>query len=156
MKYVMFSLALAGLLFTTSCNKDEDKPTPDKTGLLTANSWVLKDLTVSPAYDWFGDGNPITDIYALFPVCALDDYTTFQRDGKAIFNEGASKCFAEDPDIRAATWAWQENETVIAVTESGETEKWKVTRLTATELSADYSATEDGVTYTFSLSYGKK
>ena len=156
MKYVMFPLALAGLLFTTACNKDDENATPDKTGLLTAHSWVLQDLTVSPAYDWFGDGNPITDIYALFPVCALDDLTTFQRDGKVLFNEGPKKCFAADPDTRTGAWAWQENETVIAITDEGETEKWKISRLAATELVANYIITEENVTYTFTSSFRKK
>lgn len=156
MKYVMFPLALAGLLFTTACNKDDENATPDKTGLLTAHSWVIQDLTVSPAYDWFGDGNPITDIYSLFPVCALDDFTTFQTDGKAIFNEGAKKCFSEDPQTRTGSWAWQDNETAIAVTENGETEKWKLVKLTATELAAEFTVTEDGVAYTFTSSYKKK
>ncbi|MCO6491159.1 MAG: hypothetical protein J5I98_22265 [Phaeodactylibacter sp.] len=156
MKYVMFPLALAGLLFTASCNKDDENSTPDKTGLLTAHSWVLQDLTVSPAYDWFGDGSPITDIYALFPVCAQDDYTTFHRDGKAAFNEGAKKCFASDPQERTGTWAWQDGETAVSVTENGETEKWKVTKLTATELVAEFAVIEEGVTYTFTSSYRKK
>ena len=156
MKYLMFSLAMACLLFTTSCNKDNETVTPDKTGLLTAHSWVIQDLTVSPGYDWFGDGNPITDIYAIFPVCALDDFTTFQTDGKAIFNEGTKKCFVEDPQTRTGNWAWQDNETVVAVTENGETEKWKVTKLTATELAADFTVTEEGTTYTFTSVYRKK
>lgn len=156
MKYVMLPLALAGLLFTASCKKDDESATPDKTSLLAGHSWSIQALSVDPAYDWFGDGNPITDIYALFPVCALDDLTTFRKDGKALFDEGEKKCFAADPQTRTGDWAFQENETVIAVTENGETEKWEIARLTATELVVDYVVTEDGVTYTFTSSFRKK
>lgn len=156
MKNLMLPLALAALVFTTACNKDDEDQPAGKTDLLTAKSWVLKAITVSPAYDWFGNGSPITDIYAIFPACSKDDFVTFLKDGKAILDEGQEKCFEEDPQKRQATWTFQSNETIISITEDGETQQWDVVKLTATEMVVDYSIVDDGENYTFTATYRTK
>lgn len=156
LKQLAMPLALASLFLASSCDKDDDNNIPEKTAMLSANSWIAQSITADPAYDWFGDGNPITDIYAIFPPCSKDDFTTFRANGVIIHDEGSSKCFEQDPQTKQGAWIFKNGETVISVTEGGTTEDWKIVKLDATELIVEYAVTEDGGPYTFTIVYRKK
>jgi hypothetical protein len=147
------TLGLFALLFITSCKKD-DPVTPDKTALLTGGSWKLSAMTVDPAIDWYG--TPVKNVFPQLPACLKDDLTIFKANGIVNYDEGASKCDPNDPQTTSGTWAFNPEETILSITADGETTSWDITKLTSTTVAADYDITEEGVTYTFSVSYSRQ
>ncbi|MCU0324816.1 MAG: lipocalin family protein [Spirosomaceae bacterium] len=142
-------------LFSISC-KDKEAA-PSKTELLTKAKWAWTAGTVSPAYDFFGDGKPISGDYrSKYPSCYQDDIHIFDAAGKYTADEGATKCDPSDPQIYSqGTWKWDVNETVIVITEDGAIRKWKVNELTETTLKVTEEAAEGGKTYTFQYTFSR-
>ena len=87
-----------------SCKKDKEDNTPKtKTELLTAGNWIYTSCIVSPAYDYYGNGNPVTDIYAIMNACEKDDFETFKTNGIWEYNQGPTKCDQSSPQIYSAS-----------------------------------------------------
>jgi hypothetical protein len=143
------------LLASVSCEKKE--VTPSKTEILTKSKWAWTAGTVSPAFDFFGDGKPISGEYhSKMPVCFQDDIRTFDAAGTYTVDEGATKCDPADPQIyNLATWKWEASETVIAIIVDGETRKWKVNELTETVMKVTEESTFDGKIYTFNYTFSR-
>ena len=152
-KALVAMLGVFALLLTTSCNKDDDA-TPDKAKLLTNGSWKMSAMTVDPPIDWFGI--PVTDVFAKLPTCVTDDFAVFKTNGTVIYDEGASKCEPADPQTSNGTWSLNTAQTILTLTNDGETENWTIATLTTTTFKADFKVTEEGVTYTFSVTFVKK
>lgn len=152
-KALVAMLGVFALLSTIGC-KDDDEATPDKTKLLTGGSWQMSTLTVDPAIDWFGV--PVTNVFSQLPTCAKDDLTIFKTDGTVTYDEGASKCEPTDPQTTSGTWMFNTTQTVLTITSDGDTESWDVSTLSDSSFKADYKVTQDGVTYTFSVTFVKK
>ncbi|MEZ4963239.1 MAG: DUF5004 domain-containing protein [Saprospiraceae bacterium] len=140
-------------LFATSC-KDDDEATPNKTKYLTGGNWQLTAMTSDPAIDWFG--TPVTNVYAQLPACLKDDLTIFKSNGTVNFDEGASKCEPNDPQTKTGTWTFNTDQTVLSVTQDGETESWDISELKDNTFKAVYKVVEEGITYTFSVTFTKK
>jgi hypothetical protein len=153
LKTLVVMLGAVALFSTTSCNKDDDA-TPDKVKILTGGQWQLTAMTADPAIDWFG--TPVTNVYAQLPACIKDDLTIFKTDGKVNFDEGPSKCQPNDPQTTTGTWTFNTTQTVLSVTQDGETESWDVSELKDKTFKADYKIVEEGVTYTISVTFTKK
>jgi len=106
-KSILFALLAVSLPF--SC-KDEDNAS--KTKLLTAHCWVLIEGTVAPAA--VINGVPVTDFYAILPLCDRDNLTCLLENGNVYVDEGASKCDPNDPQVNSSgTWWFNSDETVL-------------------------------------------
>ncbi|HMQ63863.1 MAG TPA: DUF5004 domain-containing protein [Flavilitoribacter sp.] len=150
---ILAVLVTALTLLTTSCKKDDDIA-PDKTKILTSGSWQLTAMTVDPAIDWFG--TPVTNVYSQLPACVKDDLAIFKANGTVNYDEGASKCNPNDPQTTTGTWTFNTDQTVLSITQDGETESWNVSDLGGSSFKANYQVVQEGITYTFSVVFSKK
>jgi hypothetical protein len=146
-------LLVSSHLFTTGC-KDDDDATPNKSKVLTDGAWQLTAMTSDPAIDWFGA--PVTNVYAQLPACVKDDLTIFKENGSVNFDEGVSKCDPNDPQTTTGAWAFNTTQTILSVTQDGETESWEVSELEDDTFKADYKIVGESVTYTLSVAFDKK
>ena len=100
------------LLLTVSCQKDT---APSRTEMLTTGKWRTIAQTVSPAFDWDGDGDLDTDLHIITDACIKDDYAVFRTDGSVEENEGPSKCDAADPQSEILSWSLKNNDMVLVI-----------------------------------------
>lgn len=137
---------LTGTIAIPACKEDEvANSTKTKTELLTAGNWIYTACVVSPAYDYYGNGNAVTDIFAIMEPCEKDDYETFKTNGIWEYNEGPTKCNPSNLQIvYSEPWSFTANETKVMV---GSVE-CTILELTATTLKLRYSFEDAGVTYT--------
>lgn len=148
----MAAFAMGSLLLTTACKKDDNKPS--NTQLLTERPWKLTALTSDPAIDWFGAS--VTNVYAQLPACVKDDISVFKTNGIVNFDEGTSKCDPNDPQTVSGLWTFNTDETILSVTQDGETESWKVLDLKSGSVKVEYAYVFEGITYTFTATYAKQ
>src|SRR4030095_93117 len=129
-----------------SCKEDEDGNIPKtKTELLTSGTWKYTSCVVSPAYDYYGDGNAVTDIFAIMKPCEKDDFEIFKTNGIWEYNEGPTKCDQSSPQIvYSEPWSFTANETKLFVG----TVECTILELTSTTLKLRYSFQDAGITYT--------
>jgi len=128
-----------------SCNKDSDKNgNRTKTELLTAGNWKLIAATINPAYDYYGDGNSVTNIFGILQACERDDFETYKTNGIWEYNEGPTKCDPSFPQIFSEPWSFAAGETKLFVG----TVEHAILELTATTLKLRYTFEDAGVTYT--------
>lgn len=159
-KQISFCLILTLLVFIISCKKDSE-PTPQtRAEMLTSSSWKWIGATVTPAYDIFGDGKPISgDYFIKAPKCWQDDIYTFTAGNKFTHDEGATKCSVSDPQIYSqGTWAFETGDNVIRIKTSSNASDdvlWGINELTATSLKVVESYTEGGKVYTFNYSFNR-
>jgi FtsH-binding integral membrane protein len=98
MKKIIMSIrtvigAITFFLVFFSCKKDDNNSaTKTKTELLTAGPWKYIASTITPAYDYYGDGVMATNIFAIMKACEKDDFETYQTNGMWEYNEGSTKC----------------------------------------------------------------
>lgn len=147
------TMGLIALMLATSCKKD-DPATPNREALLTAGAWKLSAMTVDPAIDWFG--TPVTNVFPQLPGCLKDDLTIFKSNGIVNYDEGATKCDPNDPQTTSGTWTFNPAQTVLSITTDGETTSWDISSLTSTSVVAEFESVEEGITYTFSITYSRQ
>lgn len=152
---MLFALVMVGVAFT-GCKKDKDETKADKTGMLVEKQWQATAYTIDPAIDWFGNGTLVTNIFAQLPACAKDDVTIFHKNGTVAFDEGASKCSTNDPQTRSGLWTFNPDQTVISVTEDGETNSWKVLEFSSDRIKIEFTIEDEGITYTLTSTYVAK
>jgi hypothetical protein len=110
----LLALMISGLF--AQCKKDkEDEIQLSKTDMLTSGQWRVIAHTSNLAFDWDLDGTSETDLYNAYEPCERDNYLVFKKDGSYERNEGATKCFSEDPQSDTGTWFFVENETKINI-----------------------------------------
>ena len=134
-------LLLAGAL--AACKKEASPAPASKTDLLTAKNWRL---TAATTVSIASSGNTTTDNYATEPLCARDNFRTYQRDNAVVFDEGPTTCNPASPQTTAIPWAWQDNETTLVHTvstlsgtgPSTAPVKYQVVELTASTLHLRY------------------
>ncbi len=128
-KFIIPSLLFAFVLITSGCSKSaEDK--------LTGHAWVITSLKAT-------QGTFSMDILALTDACIKDDQTTFNENGTATIDEGASKCNSTDPQTYdGGTWALSEDEKTLSLTSDGETVNWTLTKLETDLLEATASVVD--------------
>lgn len=148
MKATLQLTATLLMLAFFSCNKDSDNnanTTKTKTELLTTGTWKYTACIVSPALDYYGTGNPVTDIFAIMQACEKDDFEVYKTNGIWEYNEGPTKCDPGNPQVvYSEPWSFAANETKVIV---GGVE-CTILELTETTLKLRYSFVDSGVTYT--------
>ncbi|MCU0337393.1 MAG: hypothetical protein MUF12_05970 [Sediminibacterium sp.] len=93
MRKITISILASCVLLFTGCSKDEEATTSNKTKteLLTSGKWYYKSITISPAFDVFNTGTPITDVLkcnASVPQ-VQKDFWYFTNQEKDIVIEGS-------------------------------------------------------------------
>jgi hypothetical protein len=94
--------AIFVVVATVACKKDkneDDKPTA--IDLISASSWKIDTV----GWDKNSDGEIDEALQpGIFEACDLDNTISFAADSTGFFDEGASKCNAEDEQTTAFTW----------------------------------------------------
>ncbi len=141
----------------TACKKDKVENPPSNTALLTSSNWKMTALTVSPGFPIYdNDGNIIgttTDLFAQNESCTNDDTFKFNTDKTILFDEGASKCNAGDPQTTSGTWAFKTNETILSMTNDGNLQDFTIVELKDNSLKLKYSQDIGPATYTLALTF---
>lgn len=148
MKKLLFVLCLGSSFVFTSCKKDSD---PTKKEMLVGKNWVMTALTIDPALPVYG-----SNMYNQMEACAKDDITKFASDGKATFDEGATKCNVSDPQTTTGSWALNTTETILSVTEGATTTSITLKSLSSSKVVGTYQEVNGGVTYTFEVTFEAK
>ena len=146
-------LIVSLFLVTLSCKKDEE---PSKKDLLCGKDWILKAETVSPAINF--DGILISDLYAQMDDCTKDDISKFNTNGTYTFEEGATKCDVNDPQVwDSGTWVFNSDETILVLTSPlYGTVNAEIIELTSSKIVISQESTIDGIKYTITDTYQKK
>lgn len=141
----------------SACRNDKNDDSPSRTGLLTSSKWKMTSNTVSPerpVYD--NDGNIIGtsgDYFAQMEACFKDDNTKFNTDLTVTFDEGATKCNDNDPQITTGSWVFKNNETILSVTENGNTQDVNILELTENILKLQFSESYMSEDYTYTVTF---
>jgi hypothetical protein len=151
MKKLIFAFII--IAFTSSCKEEEATPL-SKTELLSSKPWKWTEGSVSPGYDFFGDGKLINGEYrSKMPVCFQDDIRTFTAAGQYTNDEGATKCDPADPQIYSESkWVFGAGETTIKFTDLDY--EWTIVSLSETTLKVTEVYMEGTTKYTFSYTFG--
>lgn len=134
------------------CNKNDTPAKPVSEQIL--GSWAMKAYTYNPAYDILGNGNKVSDVFALLPACFIDDIYTFKTNGQGVEDEGGSKCDPMDDQTTPFVWTLKDNNTVLYVDLLGE--DYTIIQLDNTTLKLSRTFTETGVTYTEAIVFTRK
>lgn len=178
MKHLRPLLLLCILALTIgSCKKDDKedpKPEPTKTELLTAKTWKRSGLKVSPVLivDSTSAGYVYkSDLYEYLGSsggsCLNDNIKKFNSNGKFSFEQGATSCISgADQIYGSGTWNISTDETSLSLSLTYNSQKinlfdrwelfgtgsnYKITQLTATTLEYTYTLEfeDDPTVYTF-------
>jgi hypothetical protein len=148
-------ILLALVVGMISCKKDDDKSNTD---MLTGKYWIFTSLTISPAV--MIGGTPLTDWWSQVPACQKDNLMKFDTPNVFTDDEGASKCDPNDPQTITGTWAFNADETVISITEDGQTTSFNVIDLSDSDIKMTNSQVMDlgsgPISYTMTYTAKKK
>lgn len=146
----LFSVITGLALVFAGCEKDNDPPSNSE--LIVGKDWKIISYFISenttPPYDVFTSPN--------VTVCTKDDLYKFSTDGKYIIDEGATKCYQNDPQIyQEGTWTISENtlNRTYAVTGGAFTETYNILELTQNQMVLERTYTDRSYTYTFKITY---
>lgn len=146
----LFFLSLIVISFASSCKKDED---PTRTELLTNKPWKITAQVVNPGID-FGNGTVITNIYDLISDCDKDNTNKFNTDKTMLYDAGALKCSANEPQsVVSGTWSLNSDETIISITEDGDTFNATILELNDNTFKISFSEVLDNINYTTTTTY---
>jgi hypothetical protein len=153
MRKLNFLLIVSLCLATFSCKKDD---APSKKDLISGKNWMLISETVSPAINF--NGILITDLYAQLDDCTKDDISKFNANGTYTFEEGATKCDVNDPQVfDSGTWVFNSDQTILVLTSpSNGTINAEIIELTSSKIVTSQQSTIDGINYTVTDTYQKK
>lgn len=104
MKYLILLLVIFG-----SCKKSTDTQEPDYTEqnkALLVGKWAYSVRTVSPAYDWDGNGTAETNVFAVMSDCQKGFFIEYKSAG------GIIKQDCTQPN-KSITWELQDNGKLI-------------------------------------------
>lgn len=146
-KRILAFIAIASVTLS-GCKKDKSESNTDK---LSGKDWKMTALTVDPPIN-FG-GTMISNVYSQIPACQQDDLTIFNSSGTVTFDEGASKCSSSDPQSTQGTWTWNTDETVLSITDSGNTESYTIVSLSSSEMVATFTDNSTGVVETYTVTF---
>lgn len=139
---VFLATAIAGMLVLTGCNEEDGTTGPtggSKTSLLTGATWKTTGTIIDPGVANPLSGVVVTDLFAQMDACDKDGTMKFTADGKYTEDEGATKCETSDPQTLSGTWVFNPGETVLTITETGESPiSITIETLTATQLKGSY------------------
>ena len=140
------------LLVLISCNKDDELGN-QKEKMLTGKNWKLTSAQSDPPID--SDGQSITDIYAVMPSCAKDNTTKFNADGSVLFDEGPSKCDAQDPQTEISEWSFNSDKTSMTVDVDNKTVRYKIIEISNSRLKISFEEKDEdtGINHTITAIY---
>ncbi len=136
----MMLLVAAAILTAASCKKDNNDE-KSKDDLLTSGSWKMAAWTIDPAVEI--QGMTYTDLFAFLPDCSKDDFMTFDSDGTVVYDEGATKCDAGDPQTTTGTWMFNSDQTELTMAQTDSTEAYHLDELTDSKLQLSMDSSED-------------
>lgn len=146
-------LFIYSVIIVISCQKDKDNDsdnaTKTKTELLTTGTWKYTAAIINPAYDYYGDGTAVTNLFSIMKNCEKDDFEVYKTNGTWEYNEGPSKCDPLYPQSFNLPWNFADNETKMILGGVEHT----ILELTTTSLKLRYSFEDAGVIYTEEDSY---
>ena len=140
--------AAMGLSALSSCKKDSTgTPTPaaSKADLLTAKKWRVSANTTVTTYN---NQTNTSDDYASSPSCERDDFTQFNANKTAFFDQGATKCSSTDPQTTNGTWDFNSDQTKLNLTDpdlGGLVIPFDILTLDASTLSLRFTQSASGV-----------
>lgn len=125
----MFLLASAALITFASCKKEEIQTSaPDTQSFLTSGNWKMVAETTSG-----------TDSFQNHEECETDNTFTFNTNGEAIFDEGATKCDVYAEQTTTGSWAFSDNEKKkVILTETNLALEIDIMELTSTSMKWSY------------------
>lgn len=135
----------------TACKKDATINNLSRSELITG-SWILSGMNYSPAYDYYGNGNKVTDAYAIMEDCEKDNVITFMKDGTYENNEAGLKCNPSDPQSRAGTWSLSDDENTLIADSDFAT----ILQLDKSVFKYTYTFTDFGTEYTQTTALKRK
>src|SRR6478672_4599630 len=146
MEHLGLWLFISTFIIAISCQKDKDNhnTVKTKTELLTTGTWKYIGAIISPAYDYYGDGTPVTNIFDIMKACEKDDFEIYKTSGTWEYNEGPTKCDPSYPQVFSLPWSFADNETKLLLGGDEHT----ILELTATTLKLRYTFEDAGVIYT--------
>lgn len=98
--YLLSVVIVGGLVFLSSCGKDDPKP-KTKTDLISGVTWKVTHLKIDA-----DEGSPET--------CFADNEFSFASNGTYTETENV-KCATDDPASTTGTWQFKTNETIVSV-----------------------------------------
>ena len=107
--FVVATLFLA--IAAVSCKKDDDDPVTTAE-MLTSATWKIDTV----GFDMDKNGEIDSPVPGGLDACELDNTLTFSSDSTGVFDEGATKCDAGDPQSTPFTWQLTENDKVLTIT----------------------------------------
>lgn len=112
-KPIIVALFLAGFAIA-SCDKDDDNGTPvTAVDLIASGTWNIDTI----GFDADKNGSIDSPVPGGFDACELDNTLTFNKDSvTGVFDEGALKCNASDPQTRDFQWQLKNGDSVINFT----------------------------------------
>lgn len=138
-----------------SCKKEEAQapannnpgtPAPTKTQLITAKTWTVSSMTISPAM------NGQSDITSMIEPCAKDDTWKFNASKNVTIDEGAQKCDMMGPQTKTKTWGFDGNEANITIG----SDTYGLKEVSATSLKLTHTMQYNGTTYTVTEAFSGK
>ncbi|WP_018342231.1 hypothetical protein [Cytophaga aurantiaca] len=164
MKKIIFPIVfLSGVLFITSCKKDDapaasnsNSNTPSaKTTLLMANSWTYTASTADKSVDVDGDGTSSTNVYAQESICQTDVDYTFKANKVGTVSGDCGGTVA--PGGWNFSWVFDASESTIITTVAGQVTNMTILQLDATTLKVSYPDTDDNnLAFTNTTTFTKK
>lgn len=154
-------IAIAAIALFASCDKTKEtvdnnnNNTPKaktKTELLAAGKWQLTGLTES----YKMNGQEISeDYFNEMDACEKDNFILFSTDGKAVFDEGATKCEASDDQTMTATWVFYDGEKQLIIDEGTRPDTVNLAELTESVLKLSTVYTDNGIEFTLTRKFGR-
>jgi Lipocalin-like domain len=121
MRSFQFVFAFLAIVLASACTPEV---TPTNTALLTSKTWMLTGLTIDPALPYNTGGAAVSNWYAQMSLCSKDDTYKFNNGGNYGFEEGATKCSANDPTVwESGTWKFNLTEKVILMNKTAPSAK---------------------------------
>ena len=144
LKPLLFILVIVTIAF--SCKKDSKKTNND---YLIDKYWIQTGLTVDPPI--LIGGTSITDVWSQVPTCQQDDLQKFSNGGVYTSDEGASKCSPNDPQTTTGTWSFNSDQTILSITKNNQTVSYTIVELTGSTAKLKYSAVQNQIMYTYTI-----
>ncbi|MGV3588044.1 MAG: lipocalin family protein [Adhaeribacter sp.] len=144
---------ILSLLTLVSCQKDNDPPSNSE--LIIGKNWLITNYLVTE------DKRPSYDLFAMpnITICTKDDIYKFSSDGKYIIDEGATRCFQNDPQIyQEGTWVIADNilKWTYAFQRGHFTETYTILELTPKQMVLERTFSEQGINYVLKITYTSK
>jgi hypothetical protein len=156
MKNSPFLVAFLAIVLASACKKEATAPT--NTALLTSKTWLLTGLTIDPALPFTSGGPAVSNWYAQLGNCSKDDTYKFNDGGSYGFEEGATKCSANDPTVwESGSWKFNATEKVLLMNQTSPAAKsyeYGVTELGTSKMILTYQIQgSNGTVYTLTRTF---